>query len=200
VDLWLIVNGTVTCPAAAGEAQSNWDNANHRAIGLIQLTMKDHVLRKVDALVVAAEANAADCHSTTWWTQTRIKYGTISPSQVFDLIKQVLNFRLDGSKHPCPQLDALESIYAKLVTNGVVLPAFFRSMTLLACLPPSWETSVIQTVMAGGNVLDVTWTLTRTTIMRYWDADQAKKAGHCTPLAHKLSAVKKYQGPPSFCS
>src|SRR6266850_4579354 len=200
VDLWLIVNGTVTRPAAAGEAQSNWDNTDHRAIGLIQLTMKDHVLRKVDMLVVAAEADAADRHSTTWWTQTRIKYGTILPSQVFDLIKQVLNFHLYGSKHPCPQLDALESIYAELVTNGVVLPAFFKSMTLLARLPPSWETSVIQTVMAGGNVLDVTWTLTRTTILRYWDAEQVKKAGHHNPLAHKLSAVKKYQGLPSFRS
>src|SRR6267142_2831865 len=60
--------------------------------------------------------------------------------------------------------------------------------------------SVIQTIMAGENVLDVTWTLTRTTILRYWDADQAKKAGHHTQSAHKLSAVKKYQGLPSFCS
>jgi len=200
VDLWLIVNGTITCPAMAGEAQSAWDNADQRGIGLIQLTMKDHVLRKVDQLVVTAEANAADRHSTTWWTQTCTKYGTILPSQVFDLIKQVLNFCLDGSKHLCPQLDALESIYTELVTNGVVLPAIFKSMTLLVCLPPSWETSVIQTVMAGGNVLNVTWMLTRTTIMQYWDAEQAKKAGHCNPSVHKLSVVKKYQGPPSFYS
>jgi len=200
VDLWLIVIGTVTCPAAAGEAQNNWDNANQRGIGLIQLTMKDHVLHKVDQLVVATEPNAADCHSMTWWTQTRTEYGTISPFQIFDLIKQVLNFHLDGSKHPHPQLDALESIYANLVTNGVVLPAFFKSMTLLVCLPPSWETSIIQMVMAGGNVLDVTWMLTRTTIMWYWDAEQAKKAGHCNPSVHKLSVVKKYQGPPSFYS
>ena len=118
--------------------------------------MKDHVLCKVDQLVVAAEADAVDCHATMWWTQTRTEYGTISPSQVFDLIKQVLNFHLDGLKHPRPQLDALEGIYTKLVTNGVVLPAFFRSMTLLARLPPSWEMSIIQTVMAGGNILDVT--------------------------------------------
>jgi len=140
----------------AGDTLTAWDNANHWAIGLIQLTMKDHVLCKVDQLVVAAEADAVDCHATMWWTQTRTEYGTISPSQVFDLIKQVLNFHLDGLKHPRPQLDALEGIYTKLVTNGVVLPAFFRSMTLLARLSPSWEMSIIQTVMAGGNILDVT--------------------------------------------
>ena len=200
VDLWLIVNGTITQPAAPGEALTAWDNTNHWVIGLIQLTMKDHVLRKVDQLVVATEPDAVDRHAMMWWTQAQTEYGTILPSQVFNLIKQVLNFHLDGSKHPHPQLDALEGIYAELVTNGVVLPAFFRSMTLLAHLPPSWEMSIIQTIMAGGNVLDVGWMLTRTTILRYWDADQAKKAGHRTQSAHKLSAVKKYQGLPSFCS
>jgi len=200
VDLWLIVNGTITQPAAPGEALTAWDNTNHWVIGLIQLTMKDHVLHKVDQLVVATEPDAVDRHAMMWWTQAQTEYGTILPSQVFNLIKQVLNFHLDGSKHPHPQLDALEGIYAELVTNGVVLPAFFRSMTLLAHLPPSWEMSIIQTIMAGGNVLDVGWMLTRTTILRYWDADQAKKAGHRTQSAHKLSAVKKYQGLPSFCS
>jgi|SRR6267142_695430 len=69
VDLWLIVNGIVTCPSAAGEAHTMWDNANGWAIGLIQLTMKDHVLCKVDTLVVTAASNATDCHVTTWWTQ-----------------------------------------------------------------------------------------------------------------------------------
>ena len=80
VNLWLIVNGTVTCPTAAGEAQTTWDNADGWAIGLIQLIMKDHVLCKVDTLVVATEADAANHHVTTWWTQTNTEYGTISPS------------------------------------------------------------------------------------------------------------------------
>jgi len=89
-------------------------------------------------------------------------------------------------------LDALEGIYTQLVTNGVVLPDFFKIMTLLACLPPSWEMSVIQMVMAEGDVLGITWTLTRTTILWYWDADQAKKSEHSNQSAHKLSVVKKY--------
>jgi len=95
----------------AEEAQTAWDNADGQAIGLIQLTMKDHVLHKVDTLVVAAEADAVDHHTMTWWTKTQTEYRTISPSQVFNLIKQALNFHLDGLKHPHPQLDALEGIY-----------------------------------------------------------------------------------------
>jgi hypothetical protein len=121
----------------------------------------------------------------------------ISPSQVFDLIKQAINFRLDGSNHPCPQLERLEAIHADLATNQAELPEFVWSMILLSRLPPAWETSIIQTVMSGGQVTGITWALMTQTIIRYWDADQAKRVGH-RPTAHKLSAVKKFQGPPSF--
>jgi hypothetical protein len=125
-------------------------------------------------------------------------YGTISPSQVFDLIKQAVNFRLDGSNHLCPQLERLEGIHVDLATNQAELPEFVRSMILLSRLPPAWETFIIQTVMSGGQVTGITWALTTQTIIRYWGADQAKRVGH-RPTAHKLSAVKKFQGPPSFC-
>ena len=65
VNLWLIVNGTVTCPAMAKEAQTMWDNIDGQTIGLIQLIIKDYVLYKVDALVAAAEADAVDHYTMT---------------------------------------------------------------------------------------------------------------------------------------
>jgi gag-polypeptide of LTR copia-type len=197
VDLWLIVSTTMPHPAQAGEAQTNWDTANARAIGIISLTLADHVLRKIGSLVNAAQPIAAAQLSNLWWTQIENHYGTISPSQVFDLIKQAINFRLGSSNHPRPQLERLEAIHADLATNQAELPEFVRSMILLSHLPPAWETSIIQTVMSGGQVTGITWALTTQTIIRYWDADQAKRVGH-RPTAHKLSAVKKFQGPPSF--
>ena len=129
-----------------------------------------------------------------------MEYGTISPTQVYDLLKSSLNFCIDGSKHPHPQLDVLENIHADLTTNGVELPDFFRSMILLTHLPPVWETTIIQTIMAQGTVLGITWDLTKQTILWYGDAEQAKRLGHCSPAVHKLSTVKKYQGSPSFHS
>jgi GH24 family phage-related lysozyme (muramidase) len=105
VNLWLIVSGATVRPAQAGEPQSNWDTAEARAIGIISLTLADHVLRKVGSLVNAAQLIAAAQFSSQWWTQIENHYGTISPSQVFDLIKQAINFRLDGSSHPLPQLE-----------------------------------------------------------------------------------------------
>jgi hypothetical protein len=157
----------------------------------------DHVLRKVGSLVNAVQPLAAAQFLSQWWTQIENHYGTISPSQVFDLIKQVINFCLDGSNHPRPQLERLEAIHADLATNQAELPEFVWSMILLSCLPPAWETSIIQTIMSGGQVTGITWQLTTQTIIRYWDADQAKRVGY-HPTAHKLSAVKKFQGPPSF--
>jgi hypothetical protein len=198
VDLWLIVSGATVRPAQAGEAQSNWDTADARAIGIISLTLADHVLRKVGSLVNVVQPLAAAQFSSQWWTSIENHYGTISPSQVFDLIKQAINFCLDGSLHPHPQLEQLEAIHVDLGTNQAELPEFVWSMILLSCLPPAWETSIIQTIMSGGQVTGITWALTTQTIIRYWDVDQAKRVGHC-PTAHKLSAVKKFQGPPSFC-
>jgi hypothetical protein len=51
VDLWLIVSGVTARPAQAGEAQTNWDTADTRAIGIISLTLADHVLCKVGSFV-----------------------------------------------------------------------------------------------------------------------------------------------------
>jgi gag-polypeptide of LTR copia-type len=197
VDLWLIVSGTMVCPAQAGKAQANWDTANAHAIGIISLMLVDHVLHKVQSLNAAQPIQAAQ-FSSTWWTQIENHYGTISPSQVFDLIKQAINFHLDGSKHPHPQLEHLEAIHVDLATNQAELPEFVQSMILLSHLPPAWETFIIQTIMSGGQVTGITWQLMTQTIIRYWDANQAKRVGHF-PTAHKLSAVKKFQGPPSFC-
>ena len=160
VDLWLITAETITCSAAVDEEQSQWDISDSQAIGMITLTLKDHTYRQVAAVIEAAVPNAANRHATTSWNTLRTEYGTISPTQVFDLIKKSLNFCLDGSKHPHPQLDVLENIYADMTSNGVDLLNFFKSMILLSCLPPSWETSIIQTVMAGGTILGVTWALT----------------------------------------
>jgi hypothetical protein len=199
VDLWLIVSTATVRPAQAGEAQTNWDTTDACAIGIISLTLAVHVLRKVQSLVTTAQPVAAAQLSNMWWTSIENHYSTISPSQVFDLIKQAINFHLDGSMHPRPQLEHLEAIHADLATNQAELPEFVWSMILLSHLPPTWETSIIQNVMSGGQVTGITWVLTTQTIIRYWDADQAKRVGH-RPTAHKLSAVKKFQGPPSFCS
>jgi hypothetical protein len=55
VDLWLIVSAATAHPVQAGEAQTNWDTADARAIGIISLTLADHVFCKVRSLVNVAQ-------------------------------------------------------------------------------------------------------------------------------------------------
>ena len=148
VDLWLITNGAITRSAAAGEEQSRWNISNSQAIGMITLMLKDHIHQRLFTIISVAVPAATDHHASTWWTTLQMEYGTISPTQVYDLLKSSLNFCIDGSKHPHLQLDVLENIHVDLTTNGVELPDFFRSIMLLTCLPPAWETTIIQTVMA----------------------------------------------------
>jgi hypothetical protein len=66
VDLWLIVSRVMPCPAQAGEAQANWDTADACAIGIISLTLVDHVLRKVNSLVTVAQPIVAAQFSSQW--------------------------------------------------------------------------------------------------------------------------------------
>jgi hypothetical protein len=66
VDLWLIVSSATVRPAQEGEAQTNWDTADARAIGIISLTLADHVLCKVGSLVNAAQPIAAAQLSFLW--------------------------------------------------------------------------------------------------------------------------------------
>jgi hypothetical protein len=66
VDLWLIVSSAMVHPAQAGEAQTNWDTANARAIGIISLTLADHVLCKVGSLVNAVQPLATAQFSSQW--------------------------------------------------------------------------------------------------------------------------------------
>ena len=68
VDLWLITNGTITCPAAAGEEQSRWDISDSQAIGMIILMLKDHTYRRLYVIIAVAVPNTTNCHAPTWWT------------------------------------------------------------------------------------------------------------------------------------
>ena len=59
----------------------------------------------------------------------------------------------------------------------VNLPDFIKAMVLLTALPSSWEAPIIQTVMQGGTITAITFNSTKQTILRYWDAEKAKKVG-----------------------
>jgi len=74
-------------------------------------------------------------------------------------------------------------------------------MVLLTALPSSWEAPIIQTIMQGGTITAITFNSTKQTILRYWDAEKAKKVGKSNAFtANKISAVKCKPYDPSYTS
>ena len=130
----------------------------------------------------------------------QMQYGTITPSQIFRIYRKVLDFRMDTSKHPQPQLDDLEAHYADMESSGVDVPEFVRVMTLVTHLQAPLNTYLVQGLLATVTVATSTWAATQTTILNLWDVEQSRNIGQAAKRhsAHKLSAVKKWQGPPSF--
>ena len=172
-----------------------------RATGTITLLLNEGVQRKVERLINAVVPNAADRHANHWWTNLQTQYGTVSPSQIFRIYRKVLDFRMDASKHPQPQLDDLETYYADMEASGVNVPEFVRVMTLVTRLPNPWSSFMVQVLLASGTIATITWAATWTAVLNIWDAQQSKDLAARRPKgqsAHKLSAVKKWQGPPSF--
>ena len=64
-------------------------------------------------------------------------------------------------------------------------------------LSHSWEAPIIQTALASRKLTQVTLANTKSIILRYWEAERAKK-GATSHVANKISAVKRKSGNPSF--
>src|SRR5487761_1599392 len=201
MDLWHIVSGLTPHPVPAAAVATpeeatqilNWDISDERAQGTITLRLAPWVFDKIQVLPTGMDRNANNV-----WARLQTFYHTVSPSQVFALFREVLNYRVDVSRNIQPQLDNLDSLYQRLATENVEIPNFLRAMMLLAALPPSWEAPIIVTVMAGGQVAGITLESTKTTIIRYADAERARNIGKRAPKVHKISAVKHKGKTPSF--
>jgi hypothetical protein len=70
------------------------------------------------------------------WDQVWILYGQVLPAKVYSLFWQIRHWHLDASKHPQPQIDALNYLYEQLITQIVQVTDFIKVMTLLSALPP----------------------------------------------------------------
>ena len=133
-----------------------------RATGTITLSLNEGVQQKIERLINAAVANAADRQSNHWWTNLQMQYGTVTPSQIFRIYRKVLDFHMDASKHPQPQLDDLETYYMDMESSGVDVPEFVWVMTLVTRLSAPWNTTLVQVLLATGTVATITWAETRT--------------------------------------
>ena len=114
MDLWHIVSGLTLRPVPAAAVATpeeatqilNWDISDERAQGTITLHLAPWVFDKIQILPTGMDRTANNV-----WARLQTFYQTVSPSQVFALFREVLNYRVDVSRNIQPQLDNLDSLY-----------------------------------------------------------------------------------------
>ena len=122
------------------------------------------------------------------------QYGTVTPSQIFRIYRKVLDFRMDASKHPQPQLDDLETYYTDMESSGVDVPEFVQVMTLVTRLSAPWNTTLVQVLLATGTVATITWAATRTAILNLWDVEQSRNIGQATKRHSACHGLTPFSG------
>jgi hypothetical protein len=206
LDLWLITGETNVntradrpVPAAAGAPTADetrdmcaWDTADHRAQGFLTLNITEGAKHRI---MTAVGQNPT---ARLIWEQALALYGQVSPAKVYALFRKTRQWHLDASKHPQPQLDALDYLYEQLTSQTVQITDFLRAMTLLSALPPPWEESITTIVMQSGTITGITYDAAKTAVSRHWDALSARKAGKRPEKVSKISSIPRKGPTPSF--
>jgi hypothetical protein len=181
-DLWLLIGATgAVCidhpiSAAAGAPTADkvtaicqWDTADHRAQGYLRLHITEGAVHQIMATI----GTTLTAHLI--WDQVQTLYGQVLPAKVYSLFQQTRHWHLDASKHPQPQIDALDYLYKQLITQTVQITDFIKVMTLLSALPPHWEEIITTQVMQAGTITDITYDTAKVAINHHWDALSARK-------------------------
>ena len=180
---------------AENAARLQWDVADGRATGYL----KSYVERTVMEKVLSNIGTGVRLSSKAIWDELKNVYDTTSAAKVFALFRQTREWRLDASKPPTPQLDALDYLYQQLEANGVILDSFIQAMTLLSAIPMQWEPFVTPQLLQGGTVTAVTYELAKGAVHFHWDSLQAQRvAKRPSVQVQKLSNVPRKGKSPSF--
>jgi gag-polypeptide of LTR copia-type/Domain of unknown function (DUF4219) len=141
--LWQLVNGVrarptdLTAGASPAEVeartllQTDWDDKNDQALGIIHL----HITFALQTAYTATTAAAM-------WTALKGALDILSAISIFTDIKKAMAFKLLGTKDPLPGILRLNENLEHLAINRVNIPTPLHCMILLAGIPPQWDTLV----------------------------------------------------------
>jgi hypothetical protein len=173
---------TYTVPKEIQEAQKAFWLKNNAAIGTLMLHLTPAIAD------MCAGMNGAD----DIWNHLQKEYSTASLSYAYQQFRIAMNFKIDTTRHPAPQLDYLQGVYSRLDGINVKIPEAIQGMMLLNIVPTKWET-LVPLVLSDTTVSNLTVTHIKKFLINWWDNDQNKKSGKpasAAKTAQKISAVK----------
>ena len=198
MDLWEYANGTEAEPTlstppteAERTARKAWKSANQKALANIILRVTATIRVDLDPLTTADAV----------WNRLKSYFDVVQPTTIFKDFKEAVSIRIDTSQHPLPQINRLQASVHRLTTNGVAIPEIIQAMLLLSALPPKWE-MLVSILCTNHQISSLQLKHVRQAVMAQWEAEknkQGKLTFHKQPQnAHKLSAIKRKRGEPSF--
>ena len=129
-----------------------------------------------------------------WMQAAEDAYVAAQPSSIFSVFYQIHGWRLNASKAPHEQLEALNQLYIRLEDQVLSIPIYIQVLHLIASLPQVWHTYLSNFLLQVPNPANVTWDTATNTIKNYWDTLQVPSRQQKTPLINQILAVQHQPG------
>jgi hypothetical protein len=140
------------------KSQSDWDNRDDQALGLMQLKMQRSLHHHIGDATT----------SSGLWDNLKNIYGVSGPAKVFSNFKRTMTFRITGNGHPAPEIIKLQNLIDQLRLDNVILDDFLQSMILLSAIPSKWD-NVPATILATKKRDELTFNLVRDALVTEYE-------------------------------
>jgi hypothetical protein len=142
-----------------------WDTADDKALGIIQLQMAD----KLQYLVKGT--------ACLTWENIQSQFDVSGLATIFVDFKYVINFKFDKRKEPSVQVAELNTRLNRLAAHKFELDHRIQAMIILSGLPQSWD-SVQGSILANHEMAKLNINAIMPILQEEWQRCQARHGDH----------------------
>ncbi|EPQ55124.1 hypothetical protein GLOTRDRAFT_14212, partial [Gloeophyllum trabeum ATCC 11539] len=131
------------------------------------------------------------------WDQLSSLYSSMSLGAIYNELRGALSTKIPADQHPAPAFAKISKHFDTLEAAKVKIPALIEGLICLYALPSRYE-NIAQMLVQATSADNMGIGAVREAVTTAWDQSQGKKPEKLG--AHKISAVKRKPGDPSFSS
>ena len=103
-----------------------WDEKDDKALGAISLRLKPSMHQHIKGTTLDT------------WNALKSVYGTPGISVQFSDFMEAIHFQIAEGQNPLNSISSMQSLFERLVKNGLELGDKIKATLILAALPPPW--------------------------------------------------------------